>query len=142
MKNIAVKFHGGSALDEKIVLFDPQKWAFNIRNLRVSLGKPKPHMNDAEPILPRKRDGFRGHGHHAFGTSSWKPSVGRAVAPRAAMYEYNCRLGGTPPFGGMTGPTAGSPVIGVSETAASGAGPDSAEDRVGVLQGGTVTNRA
>ena len=25
MKNIAVKFHGGSALDEKIVLFDPQK---------------------------------------------------------------------------------------------------------------------
>ena len=25
MKNIAVKFHGGSALDEKIVLFEPQK---------------------------------------------------------------------------------------------------------------------
>jgi hypothetical protein len=60
MKNIAVKFHGGSALDEKSVLLDPQKWAFSIRNLRVSLGKPKPHMNDAELLLPRKRDGFRG----------------------------------------------------------------------------------
>jgi hypothetical protein len=24
-------------------------------------------MNDAELVLPRKRDGFRGHGHHAFG---------------------------------------------------------------------------
>jgi hypothetical protein len=25
-------------------------------------------MNDADLILPRKRDGFRGNGHHAFGT--------------------------------------------------------------------------
>ena len=25
MKNIAVKFHGGSALDEQIVLFEPKK---------------------------------------------------------------------------------------------------------------------
>jgi hypothetical protein len=25
-------------------------------------------MNDAELIPPRKRDGFRGHGHPAFGT--------------------------------------------------------------------------
>jgi hypothetical protein len=24
-------------------------------------------MYDAELILPRKRDGFRGHAHHAFG---------------------------------------------------------------------------
>src|SRR5580700_3729900 len=67
MKNIAVKFHGGSALDEKIVLFDPQKRGFKIRNLRVPLGKPKPHMYDAVLILPRKRDRFRGPGHHAFG---------------------------------------------------------------------------
>src|SRR6202041_974997 len=59
MKNIAMKFHGGSALDEKIVLFEPQPPGFNIRNLRVALGKRKPHMNDAESILPRKRDRFR-----------------------------------------------------------------------------------
>jgi hypothetical protein len=39
-----------------------------IRNLRVSLGKRNTHMNDAELILPRKRDRFHGHGHHAFGT--------------------------------------------------------------------------
>ena len=68
MKNIAVKFHGGSALDEKIVLFEPQKRGFQIRNLRVPLGKRNTHMNDAELILPRKRDRFCGHGHHAFGT--------------------------------------------------------------------------
>ncbi len=67
MKNIAVKFHGGSALDEKIVSFDQQKRGFKIQNLRVPLGKPKPYMYDAELIFPRKRDGFRGHAHHAFG---------------------------------------------------------------------------
>src|SRR3984957_8164023 len=68
MKNIAVKFHGGSVLDEKIVLFDPRKWAFKIRNFRVSLSKTKPHMNDAELILPPNRGRFRRHGHHALGT--------------------------------------------------------------------------
>ena len=36
-------------------------------NLRVPIAKSKPHMNDAELILPRKRDGFRGSGHYAFG---------------------------------------------------------------------------
>src|ERR1700719_3834717 len=66
IKNIAVKFHGGSALDEKIVLFEPQKRGFKIRNLRVPLGKRNTHMYDAELILPRERDGFRGHAHHAF----------------------------------------------------------------------------
>jgi hypothetical protein len=62
-----VKFHRGSALDEKIVLFEPQKRGFKIRNLRVLLGKRNTHMYDVELILLRERDGFRGHAHHAFG---------------------------------------------------------------------------
>jgi len=57
-----------SALDEEIVLFEPQKRRFKIRNLRVALGKRNTHMNDAELVPPRKLDRFRGHGHHALGT--------------------------------------------------------------------------
>jgi hypothetical protein len=67
MKNITVKFRGRCAFDEKIVLFDPQKRGFKIRNLRVPFGKSQPHMYDAELILARKCHGFRGDGHDAFG---------------------------------------------------------------------------
>src|ERR1700722_4656941 len=67
MKNIAVKFRGRSALDEEIVLFDLQKWGFKIRNLRVPLGKPQPHVNKAELVLSRKGNSFRGDGHDTFG---------------------------------------------------------------------------
>src|SRR5580693_7472164 len=67
MKNITVKLYGGSALDEEIVLFDPQEQGFKIGNLGMPLGKPKTHMNNAELILTCKRDRFRGKRHHAFG---------------------------------------------------------------------------
>ena len=62
-----VEFRGRGPLHEKIVYLHPRKSGLSIRNLRMALGKPEPHMNDAELILPRKRDRLRGNGHYAFG---------------------------------------------------------------------------